>query len=70
MGGGGIGPPADTLLSQHSDLKVTGPLLPASYFPKGQLPGLARSSLSDAKANPPGGEAGKEEGMIRRESPF
>ena len=68
--GGGVGPPAETLLSQHSE-RLEGPSSQlGSYFPKCQLPGLASSSLSDAKADRPGGEAGKEEGMIRRESRF
>lgn len=70
LGEWGIGPSAETLLTQHSDLKVTGPLLPVQLLPQCQLPGLARSSLSDTKADPHGGEAGKEEGMVRRETPF
>lgn len=61
MGAGGRGgPPAETLLSQHSDLKATGPLLPVQLLPQMSTPRLASSSLSDAKADPPGGEAGKE----------
>lgn len=64
--GGGEGLPDETLLSQHSDLKVIGPLLPALlHFPNVSSQGwLAGSPLSSVTTWPPGGQAGEAEGEM------
>lgn len=64
----GGGPPAETLLSQHSDLKVVGSPLPAQLLPQMPIPELASSSLPDAKLVQLGHREG--EGEIKRASPF